>query len=84
MKVWLTLYTRQDCCLCEDMQDTLEDFKDEFNFDIELVDIDRDATLKARYDTQVPVLSAGETLICQYTLDLRALREFFHSAVPTV
>ncbi|MCL5744943.1 MAG: glutaredoxin family protein [Acidobacteria bacterium] len=52
----VTLYTRQGCCLCEDAKRVLEAARARAVFELEEVDIDRDARLRARYDHEVPVI----------------------------
>ena len=47
-----TLYTRPGCHLCDDAADLLE----RYGLEVERVDIDQDAALRARYDTCVPVV----------------------------
>jgi glutaredoxin len=71
----LYLYTREGCHLCEDMLEELAALRGELGFDLEVVDIDRDAELVRRFDTQVPVLALGEQVLCRYRLDSGALRE---------
>lgn len=71
----LTLYGRYGCHLCEDMRLHLEELRGELAFDLELVDVDADPALAARYGTLVPVLADGDQEICHYFLDLVALRD---------
>ncbi len=70
----LTLYARAGCHLCEDMAATLDEFKQEYGFEYDTVDVDQDAALAARYGQLVPVLALGEDIICHYVLDFAALR----------
>ena len=70
----LTLYVRQGCALCEDLLADLEGFQPQLGFELQIVDIDRDPVLRARYDTLVPVLTAGDQPVCHYFLDPVALR----------
>lgn len=70
----LTLYSRQHCHLCQDMQRQLYSLQRELGFELAVVEIDHDAGLTARYGQRVPVLSHGETEICHYFLDLVALK----------
>lgn len=72
----LTLYSRTYCHLCEDMLAALEPLRSEFSFDIELVDVDADAALVAKYDELVPVLVAEGNELCHYFLDASKVREY--------
>lgn len=73
MPAQLTLYSRVDCHLCEDMLDTLQAFSKDLEFSVDVVDIDQEPSLRLRYDTRVPVLAVGEQEICHYFLDKVAL-----------
>jgi len=68
----LTVYSREGCHLCEQMIEALREACASHPFDV--VDVDSDATLAARYGTSVPVLVADGREICRYRLDLDALR----------
>ena len=73
--VVLTLYTRHNCSLCEDMLYTLNDFSDDLSYSVTLIDIDldSDSTLKAKYNDLVPVLKLGNEEICHHFFDREAL-----------
>jgi len=72
-KPTLTLYYREGCHLCETMLQALRGLHSRLDFDISLIDIDRDSVLRQRYDEWVPVLCLGEEEICHYQLDVAAL-----------
>lgn len=71
----LTLYGRTYCHLCEDMAAALRGLQEELGFGFEVVDVDADPAMEARYGELVPVLTdpQGEE-ICHYFLDIAALR----------
>jgi hypothetical protein len=50
----LVLMTRQGCCLCEGLAEKLEGLA--LPLPIELIDVDGDPTLQARFGLEVPVL----------------------------
>lgn len=84
-KVHLILYSREYCHLCHDMLAALEDIRGECEagFTVEVVDVDADPSLLARYDERVPVLVAcragdrGETReLCHYFLDTAVVRSY--------
>jgi glutaredoxin len=52
----VTVYSRQGCHLCEDAENTLESLREELNFEIEVIDIEKDAELVKLYSDQVPVI----------------------------
>lgn len=73
----LTLYSRVYCHLCDDMLAALDALRGEFAFKVDVVDVDADPALEARYDELVPVLAdeAGAEL-CHYFLDAPKVREY--------
>ncbi len=71
--VVLTLYTRHNCSLCEDMLFTLNDFSGELNFSLSQIDIDLDPATRERFNTLVPVLMLGDEEICHHFFDREAL-----------
>ena len=48
----------------------------EFSTVINVVDVDADPALEAKYDELVPVLLHGETELCHYFLDAPKVREY--------
>jgi glutaredoxin len=52
MAIELVLYSRERCCLCDDVKAFLQSR----GLDFSLVDIDSDPILRARYNDCVPVL----------------------------
>jgi len=71
--VVLTLYTRHNCSLCEDMLFILNDFSDDLNYTVSLIDIDLDAATRDRFNDLVPVLKLGDEEICHHFFDREAL-----------
>jgi len=73
-----TLYSRSYCHLCEDMRVALQVFmaRQGQAYTVDVVDVDADPVLVARYDELVPVLVAepAGTELCHYFLDEAALR----------
>lgn len=72
----LTLYVRNHCHLCAEMHRELLAFGQRRAFGIDVVDIDADAALVARYGHKVPVLVGENEEICHYFLDEQALAEY--------
>ena len=52
----VTIYSRQGCHLCDDAFNTLESMRQELNFEIDVIDIDKNAELVKLYSDQVPVI----------------------------
>ena len=79
------LYSRSYCHLCDDMLHALQAFHVQYEFVVEVVDVDADAALTAQYDELVPVLigvkklameHAGTTQLCHYFLDAVKVKKF--------
>ena len=74
----LVLYHRRGCHLCEQMLAAIYGtYGDEV--EVELVDVDTDPALKERYGLRIPVLAAGQKVICEARLDEGALDAYFAS-----
>jgi glutaredoxin len=69
----LTVISRAYCHLCEEMMTTLRQFQGRYDFEIEVVDVDRDPKLEEKWGDKVPVLLDGERELCHYYLDLEAV-----------
>lgn len=75
MPVQLTLYVREGCHLCDDMEQALRACAAELEFEIRRVPIDNDAELEQAYGARVPVLVCGDREVCHYFLDMQALKK---------
>ena len=45
-------------------------------FEFEVIDVDRDPALEARYGDRVPVLAGADRELCHYHLDLAKVNEY--------
>ncbi|WP_025600432.1 glutaredoxin family protein [Burkholderia sp. WSM2230] len=64
----LTLYGRAWCHLCDDMRAALEPLLAEFDAQVQVIDVDSDPLLEARYNERVPVLLCDGVELCHYHL----------------
>ncbi len=75
-----TLYSRSYCHLCDDMLAALRAMEtDGQRFDIDVIDVDADPALVARFDELVPVLFGADLSapeLCHYFLDHDAVRAY--------
>ncbi|WP_159876178.1 MULTISPECIES: glutaredoxin family protein [Aquitalea] len=69
----LTLYFREYCSLCHQMLAELQPWQARHGFELNVVDVDADPVLEARFNELVPVLMEGEQEICHWHLDIPAL-----------
>lgn len=72
----LTLYTRADCPLCEEMSTEVGALIVGTGYGLSLLDVDADPSLKARYGRDVPLLFDGDIEICRHRLNLPAFQEW--------
>ena len=69
----LTVLSRSYCHLCEELLAALRQYQARYDFEIEVVDVDRDARLEEKWGDKVPVLLDGDLEICHYYLDVEAV-----------
>jgi len=78
MSIRFTLYSRSYCHLCDDMLAALQAFmaRQGRAYTVDVVDVDADPALVARFDELVPVLygDLGGPELCHYFFDEAALR----------
>ena len=75
MSAQLTIYIREGCHLCDDLEQALRECASELDFETRRVPIDNNTELEQAYGAKVPVLVCGDEEICHYFLDLQALRQ---------
>lgn len=76
----LTLYTRADCKLCEEMKAQLAPLLRETGATLREVDVDNDPDLRARYASDVPVLFLAGHEVARHRLDPAKLRRELQQA----
>ena len=69
----VTLYGRDGCHLCDDALAILERIRAEEPFKLEVVDIEQDAAVHARYLERIPVIALDGDELFDYFVDERAL-----------
>jgi hypothetical protein len=73
------LLSRDGCELCDDMLAELEQFCAGRNVSIEVVDVDTDRGLRARYGHQVPVLLMDGEPVCHARFDASAVERLLRA-----
>jgi len=71
-----TVLSRQWCHLCHELIDALEPIAQHYGWRIEVVDVDREPELEARWDELIPVLLVDGAEICHHRLDAEAVHAF--------
>jgi len=70
----LTLYSRADCCLCEEMKAVLAQVQENLPFTLEQIDISTDPELESRFGQEIPVLFVNGHKAFKYRLTAGELR----------
>jgi glutaredoxin len=71
----LTLYTRDDCELCREMEAVLSQELPRFDARLTRVEIDNDPELEMRFGREVPVLYVNDRKAFKYRCTGRELRQ---------
>ena len=79
----LTLYSRPECCLCEDMKAVLAQVRQGMPFKLEEIDISLDPELEARFGQEIPVLFINDRKAFKYRLTASELRRRLMRESPT-
>jgi len=75
MKAQLLLYTRKDCCLCEEMKSSLMRVAGRVPFTLEEIDVDTSHVLQEKYGNDVPVLFINGRKAFKHRLTARELEK---------
>ncbi|HYW03142.1 MAG TPA: glutaredoxin family protein [Gammaproteobacteria bacterium] len=78
----LTLYSRPGCHLCDEMLREVHRALDSRELAVEVVDIDRNAELLARYMLRIPVLALDGEEVCEGRFDPEALQAALRARAP--
>jgi glutaredoxin len=74
----LRLYTRRDCCLCEEMKAVIQSLAGELPLEINEIDVDSDPELAAKFGAEVPVLFIEDRKAFKVRVTVEALRKRLH------
>ncbi|HEY8517813.1 MAG TPA: glutaredoxin family protein [Candidatus Binatia bacterium] len=69
----MVLYSREDCCLCEDALREIEAARASVPFELRIVDVDSDPELVQRYGHEVPVVEIDGRKAFKYRVTSREL-----------
>jgi len=70
----LFLYSKDDCPLCDTFKTELDNHKIQYH----LILIDDDLELVQRYGARVPVLEAGNEMVCEAQFQPDKIRQFIN------
>lgn len=72
-EVELTLYSKPDCHLCDEMEDALRKASHGMSVRVRRVDITTDAKLEKLYALEIPLLTHGDERLARHRADERTL-----------
>ena len=76
----VTLYSKQDCPLCDEARTALERVRGRIDFDLREVDITSNPELKARYRERIPVIAVDGAELFDYHVDEQVLEQRLEAA----
>ena len=71
----IRLYTRRDCCLCEEMKGVVRNVAEEVSLEVEEVDVDSEPDLREKFGGEVPVLFIDGRKAFKYRVAARELKK---------
>ena len=71
----IRLYTREECCLCDDMKKALIAEQKNHDFSIELHNIDQQLELREKLNDYIPVIMWGQDVVCYHHFDVVHFRQ---------
>lgn len=74
----ITLYSRKKCHLCEDALEVINDLQSEYEFTLNVVDIDTDDELTELYGLTIPVVLIDGDEVQYGHVDKNVIRKRLH------
>ena len=71
----ILLYTRKDCCLCEEMKEVIRKVAGEISSEMKEIDVDAAPDLQEKYGSEVPVLFINGRKAFKYRVTEGALKK---------
>jgi glutaredoxin len=81
MKAKLTLYSRQDCGLCDEMKEVVRAVALKIPLEMEEIDVDRANDLREKFGNEVPVLFVNGRKAFKYRVSTNELEKSLGKAV---
>ena len=75
MSAGITLYTRKDCCLCDDMKNIVAQVASETAAEVQEIDVDSSLELQEQFGSEVPILFINGRKAFKYRVGARELKE---------
>lgn len=72
--VTVEIYSKSDCCLCDDAKAVLDRVRADIPFELQEIDIESDPELLRTYGAQIPVVFIGGLKAFKFHVDEAELR----------
>lgn len=72
-EILVEIYSKPDCCLCDEAKARLQQLQRRHGFKLQEVDITSEPQLFAEYHTRIPLIWVNGRLACKYRVDERAI-----------
>jgi glutaredoxin len=72
--VTVAIYSKSECCLCDDAKSVLRRVQADEPFDLQEIDIESDPELMRRFGEQIPVVYVGRRKAFKFRVDEAELR----------
>ena len=69
----ITLYSKEGCHLCENAKEALFELADDFEIELEEVDITTDSALFEKYKYTIPVMVIDYSIVLEARIDTRKI-----------
>ncbi len=69
----ITLYSKEGCHLCENAREALFELEDDFEIELEEVDITTDSALFEKYKYVIPVMVVDDSIVLEARIDARKI-----------
>ncbi|MED4080190.1 glutaredoxin family protein [Halalkalibacterium halodurans] len=73
----VTFYSKEQCPLCDKGLAKMKRLKDEFSFDLEVVDIYEDDELLEKYQLMIPVVAINDEQVDYGMIDEQKVKTWF-------
>jgi glutaredoxin len=71
----IVIYSKPGCSLCVEAREELDRVRREIPFELDEVDISPDPALMAQYGDYIPVVALDGSVVFEYFVDAKRLRE---------
>ena len=78
MKPKLTLYSRNDCCLCDEMKSVIANVALKVPIEVEVIDVDSADELREKFGDEVPVLFVDGRKAFKYRVTAKELEKLLN------